>query len=437
MSSAIAGDYRGLAADALWHLSGCYAQREGTDGVVPRIEAIRVVLNPAMVDELAALLVEVGLWHAPGHDCPRCPAVAPDTWLFHDWAHMKYTPGATVKLKRAKSAELQDKVLVEQVWARDCIDPARPMLGRCRYCGNEVRRKDNRSEDRRPEMDHVDPTKAAGVRNVVLSCRACNRQKGARTPEQAGMTLLPPPRPSAEDIETRSGAGPATPGAAGHTTGSSRPSPAAPAAVASGPADDLLSTLCDPTPQRASTGDEQRPQQRPAAPDVDQPEASTVTHQTRTATGPPADHGPDHARYQRDSAVPGARAPGQGQGQGPGEGKGRGVPSGSPPPRADGESRSQARRRRRRGRRGRGGSTAGVDHRSPENPENIPDFIPPTALTSGNPMDAGAAPEVLLTEGHGSPWFGWRGPPSTVDDNHCLDHHLPQPCWKCADERND
>lgn len=403
---------------------------------MPRVEAIRVVLNPSMVDELAALLVEVGLWHAPGHDCPRCPAVAPDTWRFHDWFDMKYTPGATVKLQRAKSAELKDKVLVEQVWARDCVDPARPMVGRCRYCGNEVRRKDNRSEDRRPEMDHVDPSRAAGVRNVVLSCRSCNRQKGARTPEQAGMKLLPSPRPSADDIDTRSGAGPAAPGAAGHTTGSSRTSPAAPAAAASWPADNLLATLRDTTPQRASTGDAPRPQQRPAAPDVDQPEATTVTHPTRTATGPPGDHNSNRARYQRDSAVPGARGPGQGQGQGVGEGMGRGVPSGSPPPRADGESRSQARRRRRRGRRGRGGrSTSGVSAGHPDIPESSSAPSPRHAAPVRH--DAGAAPEVLLTEGHGSPWFAWRGPPSTVDDTDCPDHHLPQPCWKCADERND
>ena len=32
------------------------------------------------------------------------------------------------------------------------------------------------------------------MENVVCSCHACNRKKGGRTPEQAGMRLLYPPR---------------------------------------------------------------------------------------------------------------------------------------------------------------------------------------------------------------------------------------------------
>lgn len=54
----------------------------------------------------------------------------------------------------------------------------------CRYCGAK--------EDL--EIDHVIP-RAQGGRdtedNLVVACAACNGRKGNRTPEQAGMALLP------------------------------------------------------------------------------------------------------------------------------------------------------------------------------------------------------------------------------------------------------
>lgn len=60
----------------------------------------------------------------------------------------------------------------------------------CQYCG---RRCDP------PELtyDHVLPRSQGGRTewtNVVTCCVPCNRRKGGRTPEQAGMRLLRPPR---------------------------------------------------------------------------------------------------------------------------------------------------------------------------------------------------------------------------------------------------
>jgi 5-methylcytosine-specific restriction endonuclease McrA len=60
----------------------------------------------------------------------------------------------------------------------------------CQYCG----RKFVRSE---LNLDHVVPRSQGGLsrwENVVCSCHACNRRKGGRTPEQARMRLLRPPR---------------------------------------------------------------------------------------------------------------------------------------------------------------------------------------------------------------------------------------------------
>ena len=59
---------------------------------------------------------------------------------------------------------------------------------RCQYCGRETREL---------TLDHVMPRSQGGVHsweNVVSACKPCNRRKGGRTPEQAGMKLLSEPR---------------------------------------------------------------------------------------------------------------------------------------------------------------------------------------------------------------------------------------------------
>jgi 5-methylcytosine-specific restriction endonuclease McrA len=58
---------------------------------------------------------------------------------------------------------------------------------KCRYCGKTVRRE-------RVQIDHVIPVALGGpgtVDNLVVSCPQCNQKKGSKTPEQAGMVLLP------------------------------------------------------------------------------------------------------------------------------------------------------------------------------------------------------------------------------------------------------
>lgn len=58
--------------------------------------------------------------------------------------------------------------------------------GTCQYCG----RRPPRSA---LNLDHVIPRSRGGTstwENVVCSCQRCNRLKGGRTPEEAGMRLL-------------------------------------------------------------------------------------------------------------------------------------------------------------------------------------------------------------------------------------------------------
>lgn len=60
----------------------------------------------------------------------------------------------------------------------------------CQYCGVMPLRKDL-------TMDHVLPRSRGGKttwENVVTACDKCNGRKGSRTPTEANMTLLNPPR---------------------------------------------------------------------------------------------------------------------------------------------------------------------------------------------------------------------------------------------------
>jgi len=60
----------------------------------------------------------------------------------------------------------------------------------CQFCGRRKPRSDL-------NLDHVVPRAAGGLttwENVVCACLDCNRRKGGRTPEQAGMKLRRRPR---------------------------------------------------------------------------------------------------------------------------------------------------------------------------------------------------------------------------------------------------
>lgn len=59
---------------------------------------------------------------------------------------------------------------------------------RCQYCG---------MNGRPLTIDHVIPRSQGGIEgweNLVVACVACNNRKGDRTPEQARMRLIRPPR---------------------------------------------------------------------------------------------------------------------------------------------------------------------------------------------------------------------------------------------------
>jgi hypothetical protein len=60
----------------------------------------------------------------------------------------------------------------------------------CQYCGDRKARSEL-------NLDHVIPRSRGGMttwENIVCACLECNRHKGGRTPEEAGMRLRRKPR---------------------------------------------------------------------------------------------------------------------------------------------------------------------------------------------------------------------------------------------------
>jgi len=59
----------------------------------------------------------------------------------------------------------------------------------CQYCCQPL-------AYREATLDHVVPRSQGGMttwQNVVVACHGCNRKKGGRTPDEAGMSLFTPP----------------------------------------------------------------------------------------------------------------------------------------------------------------------------------------------------------------------------------------------------
>ncbi|WP_076697405.1 HNH endonuclease [Tersicoccus sp. Bi-70] len=365
----------GLAALGVWTMAGSLCQAKLTDGVVTVEDLVSILLNHDVALALAGKLVAAGLWHAPGHSCDRCDVVPDGAWRFHDWYAMGYDQGAAVKLKRRKAAELKDPAVRAAVWARDAVDAANPTSAHCRYCGTLVKQKDGRSESR-PELDHVDPLVVCGPSNIVVACHTCNRAKGNRTPEAAGMTLLPAPRGSSAEPSPRSPLS-----VAGRQRSSHEPSGAAE----------------KPSPAAEHAGDRTGPDREPPP----------------ITPGTTPDHTPDHA----SGAIPGARTRAAGQGRA-GEGSVE-VPAGSGKVSPTQPTSSSGRKRRRR-RRARGESSQVSEQ-----------VVSQEQGPAREPGRAGSAPPVPVDGRFGSPFHGQHRRVDDPDDARCGEHGEHLPCRRC------
>lgn len=168
-----------LGATGLWQLSGTWCADNTTDGFVP-IEQVKEFGDTRL--RFAKRLVEVGLWTETECDGEQ-------GYQFHDWAN--YQP-------------MRDEIEKRRIedWMRKDLY-ARPGLVQavkdrdgdlCRYCGLAVRWSDRRGP-RGGTIDHLQPVSRHGkneLENLVVACRSCNSRKQDRTPDEAGMPLLPP-----------------------------------------------------------------------------------------------------------------------------------------------------------------------------------------------------------------------------------------------------
>lgn len=161
-------------AVGLWTLAGAWCADYLTDGEIRRGQIKRLGGS----DSEAAELVAAGLW-----------IESEAGYSFRDWHDYQPT---------RESVEA-DKEVARRRWAMNNNPELRKAVrGRdgnnCRYCAKKVNWSDRRGEGG-GTYDHVIPMSAGGdesAENIVVACRECNYSKGARTPDQAGMTLLPP-----------------------------------------------------------------------------------------------------------------------------------------------------------------------------------------------------------------------------------------------------
>lgn len=165
----------GPAAAWLWFCGICYCREHLIDGVIPM--SVLPLLAPGLPNPKrhAAMLVSVGLWHQREtgfeiHD-------------FLDWNPSRQDVEASKEWDRRRKELYADPTLIGAIRKRDGDD--------CRYCGQQVNWKDRRGPSG-GNYDYVIPRGDNSLENIVVACRGCNSTKGGRTPEQAGMVLLPP-----------------------------------------------------------------------------------------------------------------------------------------------------------------------------------------------------------------------------------------------------
>lgn len=99
----------------------------------------------------------------------------------HDWGAWQPPAPKTASQRQREWRERSLNYNKADIFARDG--------NRCRYCERPV-------TDQTGVLEHAIPSDRPGSHdpaNIVTACRSCNMKKGSRTPEEAGMPLLPTP----------------------------------------------------------------------------------------------------------------------------------------------------------------------------------------------------------------------------------------------------
>ena len=223
-----------------------YCAKHTTNGFLPEVK-VRQHLRGRKLDAFVAS----GLLHAAGH---ACECMKGQKWrpgaAYYVHHYLQWNPTKEeMEVDRAKRAELKDQELLKAIRRRD--------KDLCRYCGQQTNRADTVGR-RGLVFDHVDPAQACGARNLVVSCRSCNSRKGQRTPEAAGLTLMPEPA-TANPVTASQGLAITDPGwsvPSAPVSESDRDAIVVPVAAAAGAAPTSRSTKAsDPAPTNGSTNE--------------------------------------------------------------------------------------------------------------------------------------------------------------------------------------
>lgn len=109
--------------------------------------------------------------------------------ILSEWDELITYPSGCFKLPSI----LKLKYLIKKNFCRGLVFSRKAVFKRdnfvCQYCWKELRTNS-------ATIDHILPRSSGGqntFQNCVTSCWDCNNQKGNRTPEQAGMTLISNP----------------------------------------------------------------------------------------------------------------------------------------------------------------------------------------------------------------------------------------------------
>lgn len=174
----------------------CAVAQQRDDGYIGRDEALECCDGEQWILEALSTSVrgKQPMLHQPGQRCPErnCIDSSPpwrQGFEYRLCSYLKRNPSKAEKSRKdSQDADRRDPVLKARVLERDGAW--------CRYCrSGPLSSKAVRAHERRKvlQLDHPDPDRAAGqdASNYVVACASCNEFKGARTPFEAGMELLP------------------------------------------------------------------------------------------------------------------------------------------------------------------------------------------------------------------------------------------------------
>lgn len=92
----------GTPAVGLYVRCGSWAAQQASDGIVPK-QVARMYGTPRMIKAL----IEAGLWHQKGHDCPACPELDANSYAIHEYLDRNPSRVDIEKERKAKSERQQ------------------------------------------------------------------------------------------------------------------------------------------------------------------------------------------------------------------------------------------------------------------------------------------------------------------------------------------